>query len=116
MQASLNALLGMPEMAIPFIAPERDIRLIGCLTEDELYNGSSFMRARKVVKQKTFLEENNIKPYFDADVYCAALRKYINGVYGGDHGLEDMWHDADAASSFTPPARKSIADLMMGEP
>jgi hypothetical protein len=42
--------------AIGFRAPGRDIELVGCLTKDELYDGSSFRRSKKAPHDETLLE------------------------------------------------------------
>ena len=66
-----------------------DINLIGCLTDDELFNGASLVRARMPKKPTTLLEQNGIvvpkgmdsNEFFEklADMWGRAVSDWKNG-------------------------------------
>lgn len=78
------------------VRPEEDIELVGCLTVDELYNGSSARRASKPVHVKTLLEDRGIvdeeHPDEHTDDFCF---------------ISDLWLSGD-----TPVLWEQIAALM----
>lgn len=39
-------------------------------------------------------EEARAHVIAQADKYCNAIRSYVNGAYGGQHSLQEMWRDA----------------------
>lgn len=70
-----------------------DLNLLGCLTEDELFDGSSFMRAKKSRPSKSDIESAPKVMVFDAkdggSLYAQRRRhKYLN-----PRGLRGFFED-----------------------
>jgi hypothetical protein len=60
-----------------------DIRLIGCLTDAELFDGSSAVRARKPIHTKTLCEEMGLDVSITnreaSNAFIAACDAWLNG-------------------------------------
>ena len=59
--------------------PSKDFRFVGCLTEDELFNGATAMRAVPASHDKTLLELNNIGRESTANQWCNAIKRWVDG-------------------------------------
>lgn len=60
----------------------QDIQLIGCLTEDELFNGSSAVRARKMIHVQSLCEAAGLDITISTEdagkAYVRCIERYMN--------------------------------------
>jgi hypothetical protein len=76
-QRSVGPVVKIPR---PNYNPDADVRsdwrLLGCLSDDELFNGSSVARAIKAPHNKTWLELHGLRAESICEEYCAILDDY----------------------------------------
>lgn len=80
-------------------AVRSDIALIACLTDDELFNGKSMIRARKPVHVNSLLEANKIATEEYPGEFADDFEAIID-IYLGDHNV--FW---ETVSGLIPVSR-----------